>query len=225
MRTVLEREIYTEAAAARLLRLAPGTLHYWLEGGERNGKTYPPVIRETPKGGRKVTWAEFIEARLLREYRKHHNVPMHELRAFIGLLRDRLGVPYPLAHAEPYISGRELVWQAQQDTNLAPDFALVAEVSNQYLLLPPAAAFVERVTWSDDGVAVRLRPDAYPNSPVVIDPDVDYGSPTVRGVKTETLAELADSGEDERELALLYGLTVDEVRHALAYEWATEKAA
>jgi len=27
---VLEREVYTEAAAARLLRVVPGTLHYWL---------------------------------------------------------------------------------------------------------------------------------------------------------------------------------------------------
>jgi hypothetical protein len=30
--TILEREMYTEAAAARLLRVAPSTLHWWLEG-------------------------------------------------------------------------------------------------------------------------------------------------------------------------------------------------
>ena len=224
MGTVLEREMYTEAGAARLLRVPPATLHYWLEGGKRDGKTYQPIIRETATGSRRVTWAEFIEAGLLREYRKGHNVPMQELRAFISILRDRLGVPYPLAHAEPYIAGRQLLWQAQQESKLAPDFALVAEVSNQYLLLPPAAAFVERVTWGD-GIAVRLRPDAYADSPVVIDPGVDFGSPTVRGVKTETLAELAESGEDEHDLAELYALSVDEVRRALAYEWATEKAA
>lgn len=224
MSTVLEREMYTEAGAARLLRVPPATLHYWLEGGERRGKTYQPIIREAPTGSRRVTWAEFIEAGLLREYRRDHSVPMQELRAFINILRDRLGVPYPLAHARPYSSGRELLWQAQQDTNLAPDFALVAEVRNQYLLLPAAAAFVQRVTWEDD-VAARWRPDAYPDSPVVIDPGIDYGSPTVHGVKTETLAELVESGEDEEYLADMYGLSVADVRSALAYEWATKKAA
>ena len=50
--TVLEREMYTEAAAARLLRVAPGTLHYWLEGGQRGDKVYQPVIRGTATGSR-----------------------------------------------------------------------------------------------------------------------------------------------------------------------------
>jgi uncharacterized protein (DUF433 family) len=222
--TVLEREMYTEAAAARFLRVAPGTLHYWLEGGTRGTRTYQPVIRESPTGSRKVTWAEFVEAGLLREYRKSHKVPMPELRAFITALRQSLGVPYPLAHARPFVSGRQLLWQAQQDTNLAADFALVAEVANQYMLLPPAESFYQRVTWQDD-IAVQWRPDAYPDSPVVIDPGLRFGLPTVRGISTETLWELSQSGEDERDLADMYGLTVAEVRRALAYQLATDDAA
>ncbi len=46
--TVLDREMYTEAEAARLLRVSPSTLHYWLEGGERRNKTYQPIIRLSP---------------------------------------------------------------------------------------------------------------------------------------------------------------------------------
>lgn len=224
MSTVLDREMYTETAAARLLRVAPATLHYWLEGGQRGDKTYQPVIRETATGNRRVTWAEFIEAGLLREYRKSHHVPMLELRNFISSLRDRVGVPYPLAHAQPFVDGRRLVWQAQQDSHLEADFALVAEVTGQYLLLAPAQSFYDRVTWHDD-IATRWRPDEYADSPVVIDPSVRFGSPTVRGIKTETLWEQSQGGEDEHDLAELYGLTVTEVRRALAYELATEKAA
>jgi len=33
--SILEREMYTEAIAARLLRVAPSTPHYWLEGGNQ----------------------------------------------------------------------------------------------------------------------------------------------------------------------------------------------
>ena len=117
--TVLDREMYTEAAAARLLGLPQGTLNYWLEGGERRGKVYPPVIRVEPRGDRAaVTWAEFVEAGLLREYRRKLNVPMAELRAFIDVIRGRYGTPYPLADRRPYVSGRELLSRAQEAAGL-----------------------------------------------------------------------------------------------------------
>jgi hypothetical protein len=78
---VLDREMFTEAEAARLLRLPQRTLNYWLEGGDYRGRVYRPVIRVEPKGGHAaVTWAEFVEAGLLREYRQTHRIPMAELR-------------------------------------------------------------------------------------------------------------------------------------------------
>ena len=144
---VLEREMYSEAGAARLLGLPQRTLDYWLEGGERRGKSYRPVIRSEPKGsGASVTWAEFIEAGLLREYRRIHRVPMTELRYFIEMIRDRFGVPYPLADRQPFVSGRELVLQAQDEAGLDPEFCLVATVRGQLLLTPAADSFVQRVT-------------------------------------------------------------------------------
>jgi hypothetical protein len=45
--TTLERQMYAEAAAARLPRIAPSTLHWWLE--ER-----PPRYRPEPTGSRDV---------------------------------------------------------------------------------------------------------------------------------------------------------------------------
>lgn len=47
--SVLEREVFSEAEAARLLRVAQSTLHYWLESGERRGKSYKPVLRTEPR--------------------------------------------------------------------------------------------------------------------------------------------------------------------------------
>ncbi len=137
---VLDREMFAEAEAARLLRLPQSTLHYWLDGGERRGKKYKPIIRVQPHGARSVTWAEFVEAGLLRQYRRSHNVPMGELRAFIDLLRDRYGVPYPLADRRPYVADRQLVLEAQDDAGLSADFCLVAAVRGQTILTPPSAA-------------------------------------------------------------------------------------
>ncbi|QGN31695.1 DUF433 domain-containing protein [Microlunatus sp. Gsoil 973] len=220
---VLDREMYTEASAARLLRLAQPTLHYWLEGGTRRGKTYQPIIRAEATGSNRVTWAEFIEAGLVRQYRRVHHVPMAELRAVIEYLRDKMGVPYPLAHATPYVSGRQLLMSAQEHAGLDADFALVAPVSGQYVLLPPAETFFQRVTWGAD-LALQWRPDERADSPVTIDPDVRFGTPAVGGISTEILYEQSQSGEDESDLAELFNLTVPQVRWALSYELANRAA-
>ncbi|OLB78963.1 MAG: hypothetical protein AUI14_11560, partial [Actinobacteria bacterium 13_2_20CM_2_71_6] len=176
-----------------------------------------PVIRIEPRSARSVTWAEFVEAGLLREYRREHRVPMPELRAFIDLLRRDFGVPYPLADRRPYVVGRQLVLDAQSAAGLDPEFWLVAAVSGQLLLTPPSAAFVERVTWEGD-VAAGWRPDPNPESPVRILPGVRFGRPSIRGISTEAIWEQVDVGEDVAEVADLYGLEVGDVRWALAYE-------
>lgn len=123
--SLLEREMYAEAEAARLLHVAPSTLHHWLEGKKgRAGKVHPPVIRLEPKGtGAAVTWAEFLEAGLLRRTAELQ-VPLPELRTFSDLLRARFGVPYPLADRRPYASGRQLVLDAQEAAGLPGDFWL-----------------------------------------------------------------------------------------------------
>lgn len=214
--SVLDREMFAEAEAARLLRLPQSTLHYWLEGGERRGKTYQPVIRVEPAGTRNVTWAEFVEAGLLRGYRKHQ-VPMGELRRFIDELRNEYGVPYPLAHRQPFVSGRRLVLEAQETAGLDAEFCLVAYAGGQLILTPPSQSFVERVTWDGD-LAAGWRPHDDPHSPVVMTPDVRFGRPAVKGISTDVVAEHDEAGEDVNEIASAFDLTVDEVRWALAYE-------
>lgn len=224
MVSILDREMYSEAEAARLLRVPQSTLHYWLEGGDRRGKAYKPVIRVEPRGGRSVTWAEFVEAGLLREYRRTHGVPMPELRSFIDQLRQDFGVPYPLAHKRPYIAGRQLVMEAQEAAGLDPEFYLVAPVSGQLVLTYASENFLARVTWDGD-IAATWRPDANPESPVRIEPDVRFGRPSIKGISTEAIWEQADVGEDVEDIAETYGLEVTDVRWALGYENSQRAAA
>ncbi|MEZ5124225.1 MAG: DUF433 domain-containing protein [Solirubrobacterales bacterium] len=221
---VLEREIYSEAEAARLLRVAQSTLHYWLEGGVRRGKRYKPVIRVEPKGTRSVTWAEFVEAGLLREYRREHQVPMPELRHFIETLRHKLGVPYPLAHQRPFVGvGRQLVVEAQDEVGLEPEFFLVATAREQLVLTAPSQMFVDRVTWEGD-LAAAWRPHDDLESPVRVSPLQRFGRPAVGGISTEVLWEHEDAGESVDEIADAFALTRRDVRWALAYENASRAA-
>ncbi|MFV2010616.1 MULTISPECIES: DUF433 domain-containing protein [unclassified Micromonospora] len=227
MTSVLEREMFSEAVAARLLRVRQSTLHYWLEGSQRSSKSYKPILRDKPRGTRNVTWAEFVEAGYLREYRQTHNVPMKELRRFIELLREEFGVPYPLADRRPFVSGRNLVYDAQTTAGLGVDYWMVAVAGDQLLLTTPADSFIRRVGWSGD-VAVSYSPDANLESPVRIQPDVRFGKPSIKGVSTEVIAEQHDAGEDADAIAEMYALDASDVSWALAYEFsvrATAKAA
>lgn len=226
MTTVLDREMYSEAEAARLLRMSASTLHYWLEGGTFRGKVYSPVIRAESRGGaRRVTWAEFVEAGLLRGYRKQ-NVPMAGLRAFIDELRDSFQVPYPLAHLRPFVSGRDLVLQAQERAGLNADYWLVVSGGmhrRQLLLTAPADSFLTRVEWDDD-IATGWRPHEDTQSTVRIDPDLRFGRPNVGGISTEVIWEQSLGGLDPEEIAEMYDLALSDVRWALAYEYASHAA-
>lgn len=217
--------MYSEAEAARLLRVAPSTLHYWLEGGTQRSRRYLPVIREQPKGGRPpVTWAEFIECGWLRQYRRVDRVPMPELRAFIALMREKYEVPYPLAHFLPFANeGKLITKQAQADAGLDPDFCLIAEISGQLVLTAPADEFVGRVDWKDD-MPVAWRPSEDRESIVRIQPDVRFGRPAVKGISTEVLWEQVEAGAEVREVADDFGLTVPDVRWAVSYESAAHAA-
>ena len=220
---VLDQEMYSEAEAARLLGVAASTLHYWLDGGTYGGKTYKPVIRIEPTGLRVVSWAEFVEASLLREYRRRR-VPMAELRAFVDLLRERYGVPYPLADRRPLIAGRDLVLEFQETAHLDAEFCLVAVVKGQPILTPPSQSFLERVTWDGD-LAAGWRPAAEQESTVIVRPDMRFGKPNVKGISTEALIEHSDAGESEDEIAETFGLDVADVRWALSYEQAARNRA
>jgi uncharacterized protein (DUF433 family) len=74
-----------------------------------------------------------------------------------------------------------------------------------------------------DNVPIRLFPfsrDPAPDVPrfIVIDPEVRFGRPTVKGIPTDMLADRGRAGDAPAYLAEDYGLTTDEVDETLRYE-------
>ena len=87
---LLDRPVYGTSQVDRLLSLTPGTARRWIDGYVRGGRFYEPVIRPERTGEDVVTWGEFVETRLLAEYRGK-NVPMIRMRPAIMRLRELLG--------------------------------------------------------------------------------------------------------------------------------------
>jgi uncharacterized protein (DUF433 family) len=216
--SILERPVYGVAEAAGLLGLRSDRARAWLDGYERSGVQYAPVIREAHTGEDLVTWGEFVELGYLREYRRK-GVPLQRLRPVIEELRREFHTPYPLATARPYIYDKELVLEVQERDGLPAQIAIVVRSGQEILLADAAKQFFKKVEFDpgEQGAIRRLRP-AGPASPVVIDPLVRFGRPSVSGVATERLWELVDAGETFVEIATGYDLPEDEVRAAVAYE-------
>ncbi len=99
---LLERPVYAMAQVDGILGLPSGTARRWIDGYRRSGRAYPPVVREDSTDEDTVTWGEFVETRLLAEYRDA-GVPMIHMRPAIEVLRAELNTTYPLASARTWL--------------------------------------------------------------------------------------------------------------------------
>jgi len=70
-----------------------------------------------------------------------------------------------------------------------------------------------------DGIAIRWHV-AGKSSPVVIDPRIAFGAPTVAGMPTWVIKGRHDAGESDADIADDFGITKSEVQKALAFEAA-----
>lgn len=155
---LLDRRVMTAQEAARQLGIPATTLIRWLEGEHRGGKWYAPVLRDEPTGAGDMSWGEIVEARYLRAYRAK-NVPMQRLRPFISDMRQRFGVPYPLAHFKPFAGGRRLLLEVQEHLHLPENLRAVYEVSTGQLILDPrVTGFLDRVEFAEteDEEAIQI---------------------------------------------------------------------
>jgi uncharacterized protein (DUF433 family) len=220
--SLLDRAIYSYADIDRLNGLTPGTGRRWLEGYERAGVFYEPVLRPEPTGANVVTWGEMVEARLLAEFRGQR-VSLHRLRPAVVRLREEFG-SHPLAHARPLldVEGRELVRMVQNEVSLDRQLQLVVVRNDQLMLDFRAQRFRDAVTY-EDGVVVALCPTE-PTPDVLMDPRRSFGQPSVRAVRTDVLAEDFRAGESLESLADLYDLDISQVDQAIRFELISSAA-
>jgi uncharacterized protein (DUF433 family) len=218
--SMLEREVYVFAEVDRLIGLTPGTAKRWINGYERDGTTYDPVLRIVPREGAWVTWGEFVEARMLAEYRDIKKIRISRLRETVDSLRQQYGREYPLAHLKPYLSvyDRE-VTIGGNDVGL-PEQELAVRTGQ--LLIGDARWIAGRAALQLDerGEAIIAELPADKDFPdIVINPGRYSGQPTFTGsrISPVTIAGMVAAGERREDVAADYGLSLQQVDNAKAY--------
>jgi uncharacterized protein (DUF433 family) len=215
--SMLDREVYVYAEVDRLIGLPGGTARRWINGYERSGRVYDPILRLKPRDTAWVTWGEFVETRMLAEFRDFKKVPIPRLRAAIDELRRTFDTQYPLAHMRPYLSSYDR------------DLTIRHEGSEQEIVIRTGQQLIGDGRWlakrsalenDENGEAIIVEIPADRDFPdIVINPMRYSGQPTFVGrrVSPVTIAGMANSGEPHEVLAAEYGLSLQQVDQAIAY--------
>jgi uncharacterized protein (DUF433 family) len=205
------------AEVDRLIGLPGGTARRWINGYERSGRVYDPILRLKPRDTAWVTWGEFVETRMLAEFRDFKKVPIPRLRAAIDELRRTFATQYPLAHMRPYLSSYDR------------DLTIRDEDSEQEIVVRTGQQLIGDGRWlakrsalenDENGEAIIVEIPADRDFPdIVINPMRYSGQPTFVGrrVSPVTIAGMANSGEPHEVLAAEYGLSLQQVGQAIAY--------
>jgi uncharacterized protein (DUF433 family) len=204
---LVERKLYTYAEVDRILGLAGGTARRWINGYERRGVDYDPVVRPEPVETDRVRWGEFIEVYYLSRFRDS-GIPLQKLRATLAAVRERTESHYLFAddkvlYAEP--DDLEVIFELQEAAGVS-SFLVKRTGQIKFELFPDARKRLERITY-EDGVARALRPRLDLDH-VVVYADRFFGKPKIEdtGISPEAVARLVRSGTPIKTVSDLYGV-------------------
>lgn len=219
-----ERPRYTMAQAARYLHLSPTTLRSWVVGRpyqtSSGNRYFRPLISPPSSDDVRLSFPNLIEAHVLRSLRTRHEVPMSALRTALDYAENKFKIKRLLLRDDlRTAAGTVLIEQLGQLIDLG--------ASGQIVLKELLTAHLKRIDRDVNGLPLRLFPvntTRGVDGPriVAVDPRIAFGRPIIsgKGVRTLTIVERLDAGEDRKTVAADYQLEEHEIDEAILYERA-----
>ena len=217
-----DRPLYSIAEAARYSYTKPPTLRRWALGYSGNdGTIYAPLLtlpQERPGGEPALSWENLVEAALLSHWRGKR-ISLQRLRRAHQLATREFG-PHPFAHRAVYTDGLDLFTAADDADDDDEPSALLTVLTRegQRVLAPAITSFLTSFDWQrQTEVPYQWRPPAG-GDVVRLNPEINFGQPGVKRVRTEVIFGRWLARESWEEIAEDFALTVPEVETALRYE-------
>ena len=220
-RNPLEMPLYTYADASRYLGIPNSTVAYWAKGGPTTGKEgkrafYRPVLPNPPERG--LSFFNLVELHTLKALRRVHEVSLKNIRSALVYAEQTLHIERLLLSPELSTHGGEVFIQYLEDT-------LNLSRGGQMAIQGILERYLRRVERDDKLIPIKLYPDFEgigDERPVVINPRVSFGKPTVAGtgIHTAVIAHRIDAGESVEDLVQDYGISAHMVKEVVRYEKA-----
>ena len=218
---LIGKGIYTVPDAARLSRVSPRRIRYWL-------KQLPSEeIQETPEYrlwrgelspiDEKIAlgFLDLQEVRFIDAFLKA-GVSWQLLRRAHGIARERYGIEHPFCTRRFVTDGSHIIEEIASDPS---DLAYEEVIQGQRVFPKVIKQFLRDLEFSENDELVRWWPLGTARS-IVLDPQRQFGQPIVAkaGVSTEILQAAAKAGQSVEEIADWYELDSGAVKDAIEFE-------
>jgi len=227
MQPLLGIGAYTAGEASRLTGISAPRLRRWLTGyhyqlDERSAEQ-PPLWAPQHNVGDALTlgFRDLIEARFVNAF-VNAGLSLFSIRQLLSHARDVVGDAHPLSTKQFQTDGRTLFLEVWKD-----DEAGLIDLKNGqrafHSVIKPSFKDLE---FEHDAVSKWYI--AGIGRPIVVDPAVAFGQPTLKGtgIPTVRLAEAVKAeGGDEALVARQFDVPVAYVRQAMTFERGLKKAA
>jgi uncharacterized protein (DUF433 family) len=199
---------YGVIEAARYAHISTQTIRNWQEVSNRPS---PLGAREK---GKALSYFQLIELAVVAACRKA-GMKLPKIRDAREYLSREFDDPFPFATQKLLTDGVDLMLEHG-------DELLVANMRGQLAWKNIIKDKLKEFEYLD-GIAARWHL-AGGKSAVVIDPRIQFGKPSVRGVPTWIIAARSDAGEDIPSIAKDFGVPRSMVADALAFEGVDTEA-
>lgn len=209
---------YAVTEAARYADITGGTIRNWQRLSNRPA---PLSSREPGKG---LSYLQLIELAVVAAAR-HAGVKLPVIRETREYLSRELNAEYPFAAHQFKTDGKELWIDYVDLVGPAGKGKLLKASGRGQLAWAEIIGRLQEFEY-DKGVGLATRWHvAGHDSAVVIDPRIQYGRPSVRGIPTWIIGERVKAGEDPAYVARDFGLAKSAIADALAFEGVNSEAA
>lgn len=165
--------LYTPQEAAMYARMNTRTLTDWFFNEKR---FRAPQISE---GAKMIGFLDLVEALAIRNLRFHHNISFQVIREAVSNAKELFDSDYPFADRDhrPVLVGSELniIHRDSPETLVAISGGNVGQSSIKNLIEP----WMLDIEFDQKGIAKAYRPYAYKDQTIVLDPEMNFGSPVV----------------------------------------------
>jgi len=227
--SISDRPAYRIQEAAHYLRIPPATLRAWTLGRDypvQDGtRRFEPVITPADRAKGYLSFTNLVEAHVLSAIRRQHRIPLSRVREAVRFLRQHFGSERPLADQQFVTDGLDLFVERLGTL-------ITASAHGQLAMREVIELHLKRIERDSHGIPIRLypftraEPDNAPTGPVVIDPTLSFGRPSIRrlGIPTALIAERYKAGEAVDDLAVDYGADRNEIEEAIRCELEVQAA-
>ena len=203
---------YMVSEAARYAKVSSQTVADWHRVGGRKAVTLS--LRDKRAS---LSYMQLIEVAVVAAFREA-GLPLDRIRIAREYVHKTLQSEHPFAEFRFKKEGRRLLLDYEQvEGKSGRGKFLDATQGGQLVWEQFVSPRLQEFVYEDGGVAIRWRV-AGPKSPVVIDPQISFGAPTVDGIPTWVIKGRWESGESIPDIASDFGIKRNDIRKALTFE-------